>query len=80
MIAIVLSRFGGPDVLEMRDVERPRPAQGEILVRIVAAGTNPVDAKLRANGSWAHIAPPIILGYAAAGVVEALRSRRGGRP
>jgi NADPH2:quinone reductase len=72
MRAIVLSRFGGPEVLELRELERPQPAPGELLVRVVAAGTNPVDAKLRANGAWAHITPPVVIGYDAAGVVEAV--------
>ena len=55
---------------EERDVERPRPEAGEVLVRVVAAGTNPVDAKLRANGSSAGLEAPIILGADISGVVE----------
>jgi NADPH2:quinone reductase len=74
MKAIVLTRFGGPEVLELRDVPCPEPGPGEILVRVVAAGTNPVDAKLRASGSWAKITPPIVIGYDAAGVVERVGS------
>jgi NADPH2:quinone reductase len=70
MRAIVLTRFGGPDALELRDVPRPQPRAGELLVRVVAAGTNPVDAKVRANGSWANLTPPVVIGYDAAGVVE----------
>lgn len=70
MRAIVVPRFGGLDVLELRDVPRPEPGAGELLVRVIAAGTNPVDAKLRANGSWANLHPPFIPGYDAAGVVE----------
>jgi NADPH:quinone reductase len=70
MRAIVLPRFGGPDVLELRDVPRPEARAGELLVRVVAAGTNPVDAKLRANGSWANLTPPVVIGYDAAGIVE----------
>jgi NADPH:quinone reductase len=70
MRAIVLSRFGGPDVLELREVPRPEARAGELLVRVVAAGINPVDAKLRANGSWANLTPPVVLGYDAAGIVE----------
>jgi NADPH2:quinone reductase len=69
---MVLPQFGGPDVLEPRDVDRPAPGPGEILVRVVAASTNPVDAKLRANGAWAGIQPPAILGYDVSGVVEAV--------
>jgi NADPH2:quinone reductase len=72
MKAIVLPRFGGPEVLELREVERPQPGPGELLVRVTAAGTNPVDAKLRANGTWAQLTPPVVIGYDAAGVVEAV--------
>jgi NADPH:quinone reductase len=68
--AMVTPQFGGPDFFEERDVERPRPGAGEVLVRVVAAGTNPVDAKLRANGSSAGLEAPIILGADISGVVE----------
>ncbi len=70
MRAIVLPRFGGPEVLQARSIERPAPGRGEVLVRVVASGTNPVDAKLRADGSWAQLDLPAVLGYDAAGVVE----------
>ena len=70
MRAMVLPRFGGPELFELREVQRPKPGAGEILVRVVASGTNPVDAKLRADGRWAHLEPPVILGYDAAGVIE----------
>lgn len=72
MRAMILRRFGGPEVLEPADVDRPKPGVGELLVRVVCAGTNPVEAKLRQDGSWAGIAPPAILGYDVAGIVEAL--------
>ncbi|WP_437306439.1 zinc-dependent alcohol dehydrogenase family protein [Sorangium sp. So ce388] len=72
MRAIVLPRFGGPESLELREVERPSPGLGELLVRVVAAGTNPVDAKLRSDGTWARLELPAILGYDVSGVVEAL--------
>src|SRR3712207_1463469 len=70
MRAMVLPRFGGPDLFEAREVERPSPGPGEVLVRIVATAVNPVDAKLRADGSWAGLRPPVVLGYDVAGVVE----------
>jgi NADPH2:quinone reductase len=68
--AMVTPQFGGSDLFEERDVERPRPGAGEVLVRVVAAGTNPVDAKLRSNGSSAGLEAPIILGADISGVVE----------
>jgi|SRR5579872_361005 len=70
MKAMVIPRFGGPDVFEQRDVETPTPGPGEILIRVLATSVNPVDAKIRAAGAWAGIKPPAILGYDAAGVVE----------
>lgn len=70
MRAMVLPKFGGPELFELRDVEFPVPGPGEVLVRVIASGANPVDAKLRADGSWANLSPPVILGYDVAGVVE----------
>lgn len=70
MRAMVLPRFGAPELFELRELEAPRPGPGEILVRVVAAAVNPVDAKIRASGYWAKLEPPVVLGYDAAGVVE----------
>jgi NADPH:quinone reductase len=67
---MVISQFGGPDVFEERDVERPEPGPGEVLVRVIAAGTNPVDAKSRANGGSRGLEAPVILGADISGVVE----------
>jgi NADPH2:quinone reductase len=72
MRAVVLSRFGPPDVLELAELASPTPAPGELLVRVLASGTNPVDAKIRAAGSWARIVLPCVIGYDASGVVEAV--------
>ena len=72
MRAIVIDGFGGPEVLRQRDVQRPSPGPGELLVRVLASGTNPVDAKVRAAGSWAGISFPAVIGYDASGVVEAV--------
>lgn len=70
MQAVVLPRFGDAELFEVQDIERPTPGPGEVLVRVVASGTNPVDTKLRAGGSWAGLNPPVVLGYDVAGVVE----------
>jgi len=67
---MVMPRFGGPELFEESDVERPGPGPGEVLVRVVVAGTNPVDAKLRADGSFAGLEPPVVLGSDVSGVVE----------
>jgi NADPH2:quinone reductase len=68
--AMVTPRFGGTDLFEKRDVERPAPGAGEVLVRVVAAGTNPVDAKFRAKGDSIGLEAPIVLGADVSGVVE----------
>jgi NADPH2:quinone reductase len=67
---MVTPKFGGPELFEERDVERPSPGPGQVLVRVLAAGTNPVDAKLRADGSFAGLEPPVILGADVSGIVE----------
>lgn len=72
MKAIVLDAFGSADVLELRDVERPAPGPGEVLVRVHATSVNPVDTKVRERGSGYALEPPLILGYDVSGVVEAL--------
>jgi NADPH2:quinone reductase len=67
---MVMPGFGGPELFDERDVERPQPGPGEVLVRVVVAGTNPMDAKLRANGSFAGLEPPVVLGSDVSGIVE----------
>jgi NADPH2:quinone reductase len=66
----VTPQLGCPDFFEERDVEKPQPGPGEILVRVLAAGTNPVDTKLRASGDAMGLEAPIILGADISGVVE----------
>ena len=68
--AMIIPEFGGPDIFEERDVERPEPGLGEVLVRVFACSVNPVDTKLRADGSFAGLEPPVILGADVSGVVE----------
>ena len=70
MRAVILDRFGDPGVLRVGETERPRPGGGEVLVRVHASGTNPVDAKIRQAGEWAQIALPAVIGYDASGTVE----------
>jgi NADPH:quinone reductase len=68
--AMVAPQFGGPGLFEERDLEKPNPGAGEVLVRVVAAGTNPVDAKFRAAGDSIGLEAPIVLGADISGVVE----------
>src|SRR5215217_7392875 len=79
MVAIVQDEYGSPDVLELRDIEKPEITEGEVLVRVRAAGVNP--------GDWAiisglpYIARPVyglrkpknaVRGTDVAGTVEAV--------
>jgi NADPH:quinone reductase-like Zn-dependent oxidoreductase len=56
MQAIMVSEFGGPEVLELGEADLPRPRSGEVLVRVIAAGIGPWDASLR-RGGWAGSLP-----------------------
>jgi NADPH:quinone reductase-like Zn-dependent oxidoreductase len=72
MRAIAVNEWGGRDQLELVDVEPPPVAPDGVLVRVKAAGVNPVDAKIR-GGYMAKALPfqfPVILGWDGAGVVE----------
>jgi NADPH2:quinone reductase len=72
MKAIVVRQFGGPEVLELEEVPTPKPAAGQVLVRIHAAGVNPYDTYMRA-GTYAIKPPlPYTPGSDGAGVVEAI--------
>lgn len=72
MRAVSQKEFGGPEVLQVVEVERPQPLPTELLVRVHAAGVNPVDSKSRAGGGMAGVLgePPFILGWDVSGVVE----------
>ena len=72
MKAVAIHAYGGPEVLKVEDVPRPEPKENEVLVRVIAASINPVDAAIR-KGYLAQITGkkfPLILGMDAAGVVE----------
>ncbi|HCU25293.1 MAG TPA: hypothetical protein DF383_09760 [Deltaproteobacteria bacterium] len=77
MQAIGIHRFGGREVLESLELPRPTPGPHEVLVKIRAAGVNPVDWKIREGlleGRLPH-AFPITLGWDASGIVEAVGER-----
>lgn len=69
MKAIRQVTLGGPEVLELVEVERPEPQPTEVLVRVRAAGVNPVDWKTRARGAFLG-EPPFTVGWDVAGTVE----------
>jgi NADPH:quinone reductase-like Zn-dependent oxidoreductase len=72
MRAIVLREFGSPQQLHLEEVPRPAVGTRDILIRVVAASFNPVDAKIR-EGAMAQALGrplPVVLGWDAAGIVE----------
>lgn len=78
MRAALIDRFGGPEELYVSsDLAAPEPAADEVLIRVLAAGTNPLDYKIRdgSSGMAKKLTAedfPLILGREASGVVEAL--------
>jgi NADPH:quinone reductase-like Zn-dependent oxidoreductase len=72
MRAVVVRSFGGPEVLRLEQVQRPDPIPTHVLVRVMAAGVNPIDAKTRSGGGFAAEAGPLphIPGWEFSGVVE----------
>src|SRR4051812_43286428 len=72
MKAIVVREFGEPEVMKLENAPVPEPAGSQVLVRIKAAGVNPVDTYLR-TGIHAH-APklPYTPGKDSAGIVESM--------
>jgi NADPH2:quinone reductase len=71
MKAVIAEGPGGPEVLKVSDVEKPTPADGEILVRVRACGLNPVDYKIRQGYFSTGRKYPAIYGFDVSGVVEA---------
>lgn len=74
MKAAYYARFGGPDLLNIGELPQPEPGSGEVLIRVRAAGVNPVDWKIR-SGLYKSTMPyalPIIPGWDAAGEIAAL--------
>jgi NADPH:quinone reductase len=72
MKAIVVHEFGGPEVLKLEEVPTPKPAAGQVLVRVHAVGVNPYDAYMR-NGTYAVKPPlPYTPGSDGAGIIESV--------
>lgn len=72
MRAVVVEQWGGPEQLVEREVERPEPGLNEVLVRVHAAGVNPVDWKTRASGALIDWDALPIVGWDVSGTVEAV--------
>ncbi|AZO37120.1 NADP-dependent oxidoreductase [Mesorhizobium sp. M2A.F.Ca.ET.037.01.1.1] len=72
MRAVVQTSVGGPEVLFVAEQPDPAPKPGEVLVRVKAAGINPVDGAVRGGSHPLLGEPPFILGWDISGIVAAL--------
>lgn len=76
MNAVHFATYGGPEVLEYVQIERPKPGPGEVLIKVLAAGVNPADYKFRAGELAGHRPKmlPVVPGMDVAGIVTELGS------
>jgi NADPH:quinone reductase len=81
MRAVQIEEFGGPDVLQVADLPKPEPGEGEVLIEVTRAGINFADTHQRENSYLARYEVPLVLGGEVAGttpdgrrVVALLRS------
>jgi NADPH:quinone reductase-like Zn-dependent oxidoreductase len=74
MKAVRIHGYGGPEVLRYEECPRPEPGAGEVLVKVHAAGVNPVDWKIRAGylKDYLRYSLPVILGWDLSGVVASV--------
>jgi NADPH2:quinone reductase len=72
MRAVLVSEFGGPEQLRLDQAADPVAGPGQVRIAVHAAGVNPVDASNRADGRWAGLHVPCILGYDIAGVIDSV--------
>ena len=72
MKAVRIHRFGPPEVISLDDVPKPEPGNGEVVVRVKAAGIGPWDALVRSGRSVLSQPLPLILGSDLSGVVDSV--------
>ena len=72
MRAVLVSEFGGPEQLRLGETADPVAGPGQVRIAVHAAGVNPVDAGNRADGAWAGLRLPCILGYDVAGIIDSV--------
>ena len=70
MRAVQIEEFGGPEVLQVVDVPKPEPGDGEVLIEVSRAGMNFADTHQRENSYLARFEVPLILGGEVAGTTE----------
>ena len=66
MRAVRYHEYGGPEVLQVEEIDRPEPAADEVLIEVAAAGVNPVDTYFR-EGAYEPFTLPMVTGVDAAG-------------
>ena len=74
MQAVRIHRFGGPEVMAIEEIERPTPAADQVVIKVVAASVNPVDAKMR-EGKYPVVTEkdlPYVLGRDVSGEIAAV--------
>ena len=74
MKVVRIAQFGGPEVLHLESIPVPKPDEGELLVKVAAAGVNPVDFKIR-SGKYPAVKQdklPFVMGRDVAGTVIAV--------
>jgi NADPH:quinone reductase-like Zn-dependent oxidoreductase len=71
MKAVRQDELGGPEVLKLATLPIPEPGVSEILIRVHAAGVNPIDGAQRQTGAFVG-EPPFVLGWDVSGIVEAV--------
>ena len=74
MKAMLMTAAGGPEVLQAADVPTPKPGPNELLVRLSAAGINPLDTKVRKLNMFYPKDLPSVIGCDGAGTVESVGS------
>ncbi len=72
MRAVLITRHGGPEVLQVQERPDPRPGRGEVLVEVKAAGINFADLMARLGLYPDAPKPPCVIGYEVAGVIRAV--------
>src|SRR3954468_25096720 len=70
MRAVQIEEFGGPEVLEVVDIPKPEPEDGQVLIEVEACGMNFADTHQRENSYLARYELPLVLGGEVAGTTE----------
>ena len=70
MRAVQIDEFGGPEVLEVADIPKPEPQDGQVLIKVEACGMNFADTHQRENSYLARYELPLVLGAEVAGTTE----------